>query len=213
VIILKIEWVNHSCLSIHLAGKVITFDPYNVPEDQEKVDIICISHSHGDHYDTKSVQIVKKKDSKVVCPASCEDIIKNEGAIGLKPFESVEIDGITIQGVPAYNPNKRFHPKKNEWLGFIVDDGTTRIYHAGDTDVIPEMKNYKNIDYALLPVGGNQYTMDFVEGIEAAKVIKPKFVIPMHTWDKELREFKTMMKEKAPGIGVIVLNIKQPVEL
>ena len=212
---MKIEWVNHSCLSIHLSGKTITFDPYDVPEDQAKVDIICISHRHADHYDPKSMQIMRRKEgTRVVCPATCEDIIKNENATGLKPYETVVIDGISIQGVPAYNAIRtKFHPKENEWLGFIVDDGKTRVYHAGDTEVIPEMSEYKNINYALLPVGGNQYTMDFAEGVEAAQAINPKFVIPMHDWGKNLHDFADLMKIEAPEIGVIVLSLNEPKEI
>ena len=149
----------------------------------------------------------------MVCPATCEDIIKKENATGLKLFETVDIAGLKIQGVPSYNPNKRFHPKENEWLGYIVDDGNTRVYHAGDTDVIPEMNDFKNINFALLPVGGNQYTMDFAEGVEAAKAINPSFVIPMHDWGKDLNEFADLMKIEALEIGVIVLEKNETKEV
>ncbi|MHA1109915.1 MAG: MBL fold metallo-hydrolase [Promethearchaeota archaeon] len=192
---MKIQWVNHSCLQFQLAGKIIYTDPYKIAEenDLEKADVILVSHSHGDHYN----------------PAS----IHNISQTGLKLFEIIDVGGLKIQGVPSYNPNKKFHPKENEWLGFIVDDGTTRVYHAGDTDVIPEMSEYKNINYALLPVGGNQYTMDFAEGVEAAIAINPKFVIPMHDWGKNLHDFADLMKIEAPGIGVIVLNLNEPKEI
>ncbi len=212
---MKIQWVNHSCLQFQLAGKVIYTDPYQIPEGNslEKADIILVSHPHGDHYDAKSIRNIKKDDTHVVCPAKCEDIIKNEKATGVKLFETIQLGGLKIQGVPSYNPNKKFHPKENEWLGFIVDDGTTRVYHAGDTDVIPEMSEFKNITYALLPVGGNQYTMDFAEGVEAALTINPKYVIPMHDWGLNLHEFADLMKIEAPEIGVIVLTLNEPKEI
>ncbi len=212
---MKIQWVNHSCFQFHLAGKVIYTDPYQITEDSnlDKADIVLVSHSHGDHYDAGSIQNIKKDGTVVVCPATCEKIIENEGATGIKLFETVEIHGLKIQGVPSYNPGKIFHPKENKWLGYIVDDGTMRVYHAGDTDVIPEMSEFKNIDYALLPVGGNQYTMDFAEGVEAAIIIKPKYVIPMHDWGKNLHEFADLMKIEAPDIGVIVLNLNEPTEI
>ncbi len=199
-----------------MAGKVIYFDPYQIPKDNPyaKADIIMVSHSHGDHYDANSIRNIKKTDTKVVCPATCEDIIEKEDAIGLKVFEFVDVGGIKIQGVPAYNIERnKFHPKINEWLGYIVDDGMNRIYHAGDTEVIPEMSKFKNIDYALLPVGGNQYTMDFAEGIEAAKAIKPKYVIPIHDWGKNLDEFADLMKIEAPDIRVLVLKKNEMKEL
>jgi len=212
---MKITWINHSCFQFYLAGKVIYTDPYQIPEENEyeKADIVLVSHSHGDHYDANSIHNIKKDSTTVICPKTCEEIIANEGATGLKLFEKIEIGGLAIQGVPSYNPNKRFHPKENEWLGFIVDDGTTRVYHAGDTDVIPEMSEYKNINYALLPVGGNQYTMDFAEGIQAVKAIKPKFVVPMHNWEKNLTVFRDLMKIEALDIGVIILNLNEPKEI
>ncbi len=212
---MKIQWINHSCLQFQLAGKTIYTDPYQIPKDNpyEKADIILVSHSHGDHYDTDSIHNIIKDGTSVVCPATCEEIIKKENATGLKLFETVDILGLKIQGVPSYNPNKRFHPKENEWLGYIVDDGNIRVYHAGDTDVIPEMSDFNNIDFALLPVGGNQYTMDFAEGVEAAVAIKPKFVIPMHDWGKDLNEFADLMKIEAPEIGVIVLKKEEPKEV
>lgn len=208
---MKIQWINHSCLQFYLTGKVIYTDPYQIPEENnfEKADIILVSHSHGDHYDANSIHHIKKDNTTIFCPATCKEIIEKENATGIKLFEIIELERLKIQGVPSYNPNKRFHPKENKWLGFIVDDGTTRVYHAGDTDVIPEMSEYKNIDYALLPVGGNQYTMDFAEGIKASKIIKPKYVIPMHNWGKDLTEFSKLMKENAPDIGVIILSENQ----
>jgi L-ascorbate metabolism protein UlaG (beta-lactamase superfamily) len=202
-------------LQFQLAGKVIYTDPYQISKenDLEKADIILVSHPHGDHYDAQSIHNIKKDATIVVCPASCEDIIKNENATGIRLFETIQISGLKIQGVPSYNPNKKFHPKEKKWVGFIVDDGTTRVYHAGDTDVIPEMSGFKNITYALLPVGGNQYTMDFAEGVEAALAINPKWVIPMHDWGLNLHEFADLMKIEAPEIGVTVPNLREPKEI
>ena len=123
-----------------MARKVVYFDPYQIPKENtyEKADIICVSHSHGDHYDAASIRNIKKAETTVVCPATCKDIIKKENATGLKLFEIADIQGLKIQGVPSYNIERnQFHPKGNEWLGFIVDDGTTRVYHAGDTETIP----------------------------------------------------------------------------
>ncbi|MBA7699999.1 hypothetical protein ES703_108705 [subsurface metagenome] len=87
-----------------------------------------------------------------------------------------------MAGVAAYNPNKQFHPKERNWVGFIVEIGSKRIYYAGDTDLTEEMKALKDIDIALLPVGG-KYTMNGTEAAEAARHIKPKLAIPYHWGD------------------------------
>ena len=96
----------------------------------------------------------------------------------VKPGETLTIDGVKIEAVPAYNTNKQFHPKENGWLGFIVEMEGVRIYHAGDTDMIPEMKELK-VDIALLPVSGT-YVMTAAEAVEAALAIQPGLAIPMH---------------------------------
>ena len=81
--------------------------------------------------------------------------------------------------MPAYNLNKQFHPKSNGWMGVVVTVSGKRIYHAGDTDNIPEMSNLKNIDIALLPVSGT-YVMTAEEAADAANRIMPKMAVPMH---------------------------------
>ena len=87
-----------------------------------------------------------------------------------------------MSGVAAYNPGKQFHPKANNWIGFVIEVGSKRIYYAGDTDLTDEMKSLKEIDIALLPVGGT-YTMDATEAAEATKYIKPERAIPYHWGD------------------------------
>ena len=96
----------------------------------------------------------------------------------MKPGESLDVDGLKIESVPSYNKDKDFHPKKNGWLGFIVETEGVRIYHAGDTDRIPEMKDFE-VDIALIPVSGT-YVMTAEQGVRAALDIHPKLAIPMH---------------------------------
>jgi L-ascorbate metabolism protein UlaG (beta-lactamase superfamily) len=202
---MKIECVNHACFKIELAGKIIYFDPYKIPEGAEKADLILSSHDHGDHHEENSVKIIEKADTIKICPASCKKIVSS-GAKGLKPGDNIEEKGIKIKAVFSYTPNKQFHPKQNEWLGFIVSDGKTIIYHAGDTDLIPEMEEYTNFDYAIIPVGGT-YTMDQKEAVEAVKIMKPKNVVPMHAWsDENMNNFVTMMEQQLPDIKVIKLG-------
>jgi len=92
------------------------------------------------------------------------------------------LEGVRVIGVAAYNPDKQFHPKGNNWAGFIIEIGSKRIYYAGDTDLTEEMKALKDIDVALLPVGGT-YTMNAKEAAEATEHIKPKLAVPYHWGD------------------------------
>ncbi|MBD3353674.1 MAG: MBL fold metallo-hydrolase [Candidatus Lokiarchaeota archaeon] len=200
---MRIKYINHACVLVELSGQIIYFDPYKIPKDAENADIILASHDHYDHYQVKSLKRVNKDGTKIFGPKSSKKIMK-AATKGLEPFESIEVGKITIKAIPAYNPKKRFHPKKNNWLGYIVSDENIAIYHAGDTDYIPEMENLGAIDYAFLPVG-DKYTMDFKEAIKAAQVIKPKNVIPIHHWDKPLDKFAEMMHDSAQDINVIVL--------
>ncbi len=96
----------------------------------------------------------------------------------VKPGDTINIDDVKIEAVAAYNTNKDFHPQQNNWLGFIVTVEGVRIYHAGDTDLIPEMNTF-SADIALLPVSGT-YVMTADEAIDAAKQIKPQIAVPMH---------------------------------
>ncbi|MEK7765161.1 MAG: MBL fold metallo-hydrolase, partial [bacterium] len=99
----------------------------------------------------------------------------------LAPGQKHQVGQVTVEAVPAYNlkPDRlNYHPKKNNWVGYILTIDGTRLYHAGDTDFIPEMKSLK-VDIALLPIGGT-YTMDAAEAAEAAAAIKPQVAVPMH---------------------------------
>jgi L-ascorbate metabolism protein UlaG (beta-lactamase superfamily) len=118
------------------------------------------------------------KDSTVIVtdPESA-DMLSGDVRV-VKPGDELTIEGIKVEVVPAYNTNKNFHQKQKQWLGFIVTVDGVRIYHAGDTDLIPEMDGFE-VDIALLPVSGT-YVMTADEAVEAAKRIKPKAAIPMH---------------------------------
>lgn len=191
---------------VELGGKIIYFDPYQIPNGSEKADLVLVSHDHYDHFDDTALRIIKKADTKIYGPQTLKNI-KSIGN-GLSTNETVQVYSLTIKSVPAYNPSKKFHPKINGFIGFIVSDGKTTIYHAGDTDFIPEMKNIQGIDYAFLPVGDN-FTMGFNEAIEALKVIKPKNVIPIHFWEKDLNQFAKLVKDKVPEVNCIILKSGQ----
>ncbi len=204
----RIKWLTHACFRITTnTGYVIYTDPYKIESGETPADIILASHDHFDHADGKSIKNIIQEDTVVICPKSSSSKLAKFNAKGIDPNDSLDIEGIRITAVPAYNPNKAFHPKGNKWIGFIIEVDGKRIYHAGDTDVIPEMKNVSDIDVALIPVG-DTYTMGFKEAVECLNIIKPKIAVPMHDWDKDLNEFSKMVSSTDSGVKVEILKGK-----
>lgn len=178
----KIEWLGQSGFKI-TDTDTIYIDPFNAKTD-EKADIILITHEHYDHCSIKDMQKLVRENTTIVTVADCQSKLSTvvSGIKGVKivrPGSKLTIGNVSIEAVPAYNINKQAHPKANEWVGFIVTIKGKRLYHAGDTDLIPEMKNITNIDVALLPVSGT-YVMTAEEAAKAAEIIKPKIAVPMH---------------------------------
>lgn len=178
MIIENIHWLGHDAFRIEDQGKQIYIDPWKIPANAPKADYILVTHNHYDHFAPDDIARLSQATTKVISPADVAKEIK-QNSMAMKPGEELTIDGLKIMAIPAYNIGKQFHPKDKNWLGFIItlSDGTT-IYHAGDSDFIPEMKSLK-ADVALLPVSGT-YVMTANEAIEAANTFKPKVVIPMH---------------------------------
>lgn len=190
----KIHWLGHDGFRID-ASKIIYFDPFQI-SGGPKADIIFISHEHFDHCSPEDVAKIQGPNTVIVTEKDSAPKLKGDVRI-VKPGDKIEIDGVKVEVVPAYNVNKDFHPKANGWLGFIVEIDGVRIYHAGDTDFIPEMKEI-NVDIALLPVSG-VYVMTSEQAVEAAKAIKPKLAIPMHYGaivgsEKDALDFRDALK-------------------
>lgn len=172
----NIKWLGHSGFAINAQNKVIVIDPFQIKK-AVPADIILITHSHYDHCSIEDIDKIKKPDTVIVTEA--ESAKKLSGNVRVvKPGDKINVSGIDIKAVEAYNTNKAFHPKTNGWLGFIITVDGIRIYHAGDTDLIPEMDKFA-VDIALLPVSGT-YVMTAKEAVEAAKRLKPEIAIPMH---------------------------------
>ena len=182
----KISWLGHDAFKIK-NGKTVIIDPFKIRPIPEKADILLISHEHFDHLSLDDIKkVTTEKTTIVTIPACKKELsgVKSHEVRTVKPGDKLNIGDITIEAVPAYNlnkfrePGKPFHPKEDGKVGFVVSIKGIRVYHAGDTDPIPEMKNIKT-DIALLPVSGT-YVMTPEEAAEAASMIKPKLVIPMH---------------------------------
>jgi len=175
-VVKNIRWLGHDGFLIKGNGKVIVVDPFQI-KDCEPADIILITHEHYDHCSPDDVEKIQKDSTIVVTEANSAKKLSGDVRV-VRPGDKLTVSGIPIEAVPAYNTNKSFHPKENGWLGFVVTVDGVRIYHAGDTDHIPEMESFE-VDIALLPVSGT-YVMTAEEAVEAARKMKPKVVIPMH---------------------------------
>ena len=189
--------------------KILYFDPFKIENEIHDADYIFITHSHYDHMDIESIIKVKNNNTIIIAPKSIENDIHNinvKDFIFLNPNEETVIDNINIKTIPAYNIGKDFHPKNNNWLGYIVSYNNITYFIAGDTDNTPEINNVK-CDIAFIPIGGH-YTMDVNEATKVIKTINPKIVIPTHygsiVGSKEdgkilksnLKETKIMVEEK-----------------
>ncbi|NQU66270.1 MAG: MBL fold metallo-hydrolase [SAR324 cluster bacterium] len=171
----QIVWLGHDGFRID-SDKIIYIDPFQITTGP-KADIILISHEHFDHCSPDDVAKIQKPETVIVTEKLSAQKLSGDIRV-VAPNETIEIDGVHIETVPAYNTDKDFHPQSNGWLGFIVEIAGVRIYHTGDADFIPEMKQIK-IDIALLPVSGT-YVMTAQQAVEAALALNPKLAIPMH---------------------------------
>jgi L-ascorbate metabolism protein UlaG (beta-lactamase superfamily) len=172
----NISWLGHDAFKIS-APKIIYLDPFELAGDLEPADIICITHDHHDHCSPEDVAKIQDDDTIIVAAENCRGKLRGDVRL-VKAGDTISIDEVTIEVVPAYNVNKPFHPREAGGVGYVLAVDGTRIYHAGDSDPIPEMEGLE-VDIAMLPVSG-VYVSTAEEAVEAAEMLKPKVVIPMH---------------------------------
>jgi L-ascorbate metabolism protein UlaG (beta-lactamase superfamily) len=171
----RLAWLGHD--GYRLDGDLtIYFDPYEIKGGKD-ADIVFISHDHFDHCSPPDVAKIQKEDTVIVTDAASATKLQGDVRT-MRPGDRLRVKGVDVEAVPAYNVNKQFHPKNAEMLGFVVTIDGVRLYHAGDTDFIPEMKGLKT-DIALLPVSGT-YVMTAAEAIQAAQAMDLTVAIPMH---------------------------------
>jgi L-ascorbate metabolism protein UlaG (beta-lactamase superfamily) len=198
----KMVWLGHDGFRID-AEETMYFDPYDISPGP-KADLILISHEHFDHCSPDDVSKIQGSGTVIITDKTSAEKLTGDVRI-IAPGEFMSLREVKIEAVPSYNRDKDFHPKEKAWLGFIVEVNGVRIYHAGDTDFIPEMKDLK-VDIALLPVSGT-YVMTAEQAVEAALAIQPKLAIPMHYGaivgdDRDALAFKESLKGK---IDVLIL--------
>ena len=184
---IKLSYLGHSGFLIS-NGKKIVIDPYNVSDGVEKADLILITHSHYDHCSIKDIQKLSKKGTVIVVPADAQSKITRVEDVEMQIIEvgdELTFGDVKVSAIPAYNIDKEFHPKSEGWMGYIIKLGNVVIYHAGDSDKIPEMSKLSgygkdgNKFVVLLPVSGT-YVMNAEEAAEIASLISPSVAIPMH---------------------------------
>ena len=178
----NVEVLIHSSIKIN-KGLVIYFDPYKINKDYNDADIVFITHSHYDHYSEDDLKKVIKDNTIIVIPSDLEEKtiefgFDKEHIIVVKPSGEYNVLGINFKTIPAYNTNKNFHPKVNNWVGYIIKIDNTTYYIAGDTDITEENRKV-SCDVAFVPIGGT-YTMNTFEAAELVNEIKPKVVVPIH---------------------------------
>lgn len=175
----NIFWLGHA--SFRLKGeKIIYIDPWKLDASAESADVILVTHNHGDHFSPADIAKISRADTIVVAPPVVAEKMSGKPIV-VKPGDQITAAGIAIEVVPAYNTNKPNHPRSAGHVGYIVTLNGKRIYHAGDTDLMPEMATLR-ADIALLPVSG-KYVMNAAEAAEAANAIQPALAIPIHWGD------------------------------
>ena len=177
----NIQVLYHSSIKIN-KEKVIYIDPFKIEDNCHDADIIFITHSHYDHYSEEDIKKIIKEGTKIVVTNDLQEtaskLTNEENVISVQPNEKYCVEGISFETIPAYNLNKQFHPKQNNWVGYVIELNGLKYYIAGDTDITDENKTVK-CDVAFVPVGGT-YTMTAKEAANLVNIIKPKIAIPIH---------------------------------
>ncbi|MCX5835197.1 MAG: MBL fold metallo-hydrolase [Deltaproteobacteria bacterium] len=199
----KISWFGHASVRIK-SERIIYIDPWKI-KGSEKADLILITHSHYDHLSPGDVKTLQKKETIILATPDCVSQLAGD-VRAVKPGDRLTVLGIEVEVVPSYNLKKAFHPKGNNWVGYVVIVEGNRIYYPGDTDFIPEMKNIR-ADIIILPVGGT-YTMDAREAAEAVNTMKHKVAVPIHYGDivgslKDAQIFKELAEIPVEIIPVV----------
>jgi len=200
---IEVTWIHHASFRMEHAGTVLYIDPWKLELAPHDADLIFVSHSHYDHCSPEDIEKASNAGTVIVAPA--ETIEKLGASNAVAPGESLTVQGITIEAVAAYNVGKTFHPRANNWCGAVFTLDGKRIYYAGDTDLVPEMSDLKDIDLALLPVGG-AYTLDAAQAAEACKRIGCRHAVPYHWGDIVGSETDARMFADAAACQTTVLH-------
>lgn len=202
----NIEINCHSSIKIS-KEKIIYIDPFKIEKESHDADVIFITHEHWDHYSKEDIDKVKKENTVIVVPNSMQDKMLESGfekekILTVESNSKYEIYNVKFETVPSYNISKKFHPRENEWVGYIIELDAIKYYIAGDTDITEENKKVR-CDTALVPVGGT-YTMNVKEAAELVNIINPKIAVPTHYGEivgskDDGKEFIKLLKPEIEG--------------
>ena len=174
-------WYQQSAFRWRGERLVMYIDPWGLGGDLPPADLVLITHAHGDHYSKDDLAKIKGPKTVYVAPADVAKELSGD-VKAVKPGERVEAAGVKFETVPAYNikPDRlEAHPRKNNWVGYVIELAGRAYYHAGDTDHVPELEKIRT-DVAFLPIGDGGYVMTVDEAAGLAKAMKPKVAVPMH---------------------------------
>lgn len=209
--LMAITFIGHGTLMIEYNGQVIHIDPWSKLADYStlpKADFILITHHHEDHLDAKAINLLRKEKTLIIGTQKCKEQIPEIQA--LKNGESAQLGGIFLYVVPAYNivhlrtNNMPYHPK-GEGNGYVLDIDDLRIYIAGDTENIPEMKSITHVDIAFLPCN-LPYTMTPEMLVDAVNMLKPKIVYPYHYGNTDLSGITQKISKAGSEIRIRKMN-------
>jgi L-ascorbate metabolism protein UlaG (beta-lactamase superfamily) len=210
--VLEITFIGHGTLMLDFGGKVIHVDPFGILTDYRKMpdaDLILITHEHGDHLDQEAIAAIRKSSTVIVANPAAGS--KLDGARIMKNGQKETVMDLLIEAVPAYNVvHKRdngdpFHPPGRD-NGYIVTFGDKRVYIAGDTENIEEMKNLGPVDIAFIPAN-LPYTMTPEMAVDAARKVRPGILYPNHYGDTDVSKVKELLGDM-PEVEVRVRSMK-----
>ena len=181
-----IHWLGHDTFRLD-GSSTVYIDPWKLPASAPAADLILVTHDHFDHFSSSDIARIASATTTLIGPAAVTGQVDGLTTVTLAPGETATVGGVTVTAVPAYNldkfraPGAPYHPREAGYLGYVIEMDGRRVYHAGDTDAIPEMSEVR-CDVALLPVGGT-YTMTAEEAADACGALGAVAAIPMHYAD------------------------------
>jgi L-ascorbate metabolism protein UlaG (beta-lactamase superfamily) len=216
VLLDHVEWLGHSGFRVTVGRQRVYIDPYRVSAGAPKADLILLTHGHYDHFSPQDLERLSKPETELIAPAAVAERLggRVQSIAAGEEVEPERVRGVAVRALAAYNTSKRnsdgrvYHPREAGGVGYDLNVRGERLYHAGDTDVIPEMDQVHGVDVALLPVSGT-YVMTAGEAAEAARRIQPRLAVPMH-WGEHLgtRADAEAFLRQAPVDAIIMETVE-----
>lgn len=210
-----IKWIGHASFLIQDRKRNIYIDPYALRDFKAPhADFVFITHAHFDHFSMDDIKRIADDSTQFVAPKDIAKKLPYPKVHAVEPEDEYDIEGLEFDTVPAYNvkPDRlHYHPRDNGWVGYVINFDSFRVYHAGDTDFVDEMRGLKP-ELGFVPMGGT-YVMDVNEAIEASKAIDAKRIAPMHyknlLGEQKSKEAEALFKKNAKN-GIILKEVIPP---